>query len=65
MGVSVGRTTVAIYATSGFPWGGQVLGPFDNAWANAYSGKQSVKAALDAGVSEANKQIQQARKTFQ
>lgn len=54
-----------IYATSGFPWGGQVLGPFDNAWANAYSGKQSVKAALDAGVSEANKQIQQARKTFQ
>lgn len=55
----------SIYATSGFPWGGQVLGPFDNAWANAYSGKQSVKAALDAGVSEANKQIQQARKSFQ
>ncbi|WP_034385323.1 ABC transporter substrate-binding protein [Deinococcus sp. YIM 77859] len=55
----------SIYATSGFPWSGQVLGPFDNAWANAYSGKMSVKAALDAGVSEANKQIQQARKTFQ
>lgn len=54
-----------IYATSGFPWGGQVLGPFDNAWANAYSGKMSVKAALDAGVNEANKQIAQARKTFQ
>ncbi|GBF06742.1 family 1 extracellular solute-binding protein [Deinococcus aerius] len=55
----------SIYATSGFPWSGQVLGPFDNAWANAYSGKQSVKAALDAGVSESNKQIQQARKSFQ
>ncbi|UBV44223.1 ABC transporter substrate-binding protein (plasmid) [Deinococcus taeanensis] len=54
-----------IYATSGFPWGGQVLGPFDNAWANAYSGKMSVKQALDGGVSEANKQIEQARKTFQ
>lgn len=54
----------SIYATSGFPWGGQVLGPFDNAWANAYSGKKPVKAALDDGVNEANKQIEQARKSF-
>ena len=54
-----------IYATSGFPWGGQVLGPFDNAWANAYSGKKSVKQSLDDGVKEANQQIAQARKNFQ
>ncbi|AFZ66476.1 ABC transporter substrate-binding protein [Deinococcus peraridilitoris] len=55
----------SIYATSGFPWGGQVLGPFDNAWANAFSGKKSVKQALDDGVKEANQQIAQARKNFQ
>ncbi|ADV66112.1 ABC transporter substrate-binding protein [Deinococcus maricopensis] len=54
-----------IYATSGVPWMGQVLTPFDNAWANAYSGKKSVKQALADGVSEANKQIVQARKSFQ
>jgi multiple sugar transport system substrate-binding protein len=55
----------SIYATSGFPWGGQVLGPFDNAWENAYLGKKSVQQALTDGVNEANKQITQARKSFQ
>ncbi|MGI8748386.1 MAG: ABC transporter substrate-binding protein [Deinococcus sp.] len=55
----------SVYATSGFPWGGQVLGPFDNAWENAYLGKKTVQQALNDGVAEANKQITQARKTFQ
>ncbi|MBB6098613.1 multiple sugar transport system substrate-binding protein [Deinobacterium chartae] len=54
-----------IYATSGFPWGGQVLVPFDNAWENAYLGKKSVKKALDDGVNDSNKQVAQARKSFQ
>jgi multiple sugar transport system substrate-binding protein len=54
----------AIYATSGFPWGGQVLGPFDAAWERAYLGRQPVKQALDQGVTEANKQIEQARPNF-
>ncbi|MDX2003668.1 MAG: ABC transporter substrate-binding protein [Meiothermus sp.] len=54
----------SIYATSGFPWGGQVLGPFDGAWERAYLGKQPVKQALDQGVDEANKQIAQARPNF-
>ncbi len=53
-----------VYATSGFPWGGQVLGPFDAAWERAYLGKQDVKTALDQGVSEANKQIAQVRPQF-
>ena len=55
----------SIYATSGFPWGGQVLGPFDNAWENAYLGKKSVQQALSDGAAESNKQITQARKSFQ
>lgn len=54
----------SVYATSGFPWGGQVLGPFDAAWERAYLGKQDVKAALDQGVDEANKQIAQVRGQF-
>jgi multiple sugar transport system substrate-binding protein len=53
-----------VYATSGFPWGGQVLGPFDAAWERAYLGKQAVKASLDQGVEEANKQIAQVRPQF-
>lgn len=53
-----------VYATSGFPWGGQVLGPFDGAWERAYLGKQDVKASLDQGVDEANKQIAQVRSQF-
>jgi multiple sugar transport system substrate-binding protein len=53
-----------VFATSGFPWGGQVLGPFDAAWERAYLGKQAVKASLDQGVSEANKQIAQVRTQF-
>ena len=54
----------SVYATSGFPWGGQVLGPFDGAWERAYLGKQAVKASLDQGVDEANKQIAQVRSQF-
>ena len=54
----------SVYATSGFPWGGQVLGPFDAAWERAYLGKQAVKASLDQGVEEANKQIAQVRSQF-
>ena len=54
----------SIYATSGFPWGGQVLGPFDAAWERAYLGKQAVKAALDQGVAESNRQIAQVRSQF-
>ena len=53
-----------IYAVSGFPWSGQVLSPFDNAWENAYLGKKPVQQALNDGVAEANKQITQARKSF-
>ena len=53
-----------IYAVSGFAWSGQVLGPFDNAWENAYLGKKPVQQALNDGVTEANKQITQARKSF-
>ncbi|PYE56532.1 ABC transporter substrate-binding protein [Deinococcus yavapaiensis] len=52
----------SLYATSGFPWMGQVLGPFDQAWEAAYLGKKSVQQALNDGVTEANKQIEQARK---
>ncbi len=54
----------SVYATSGFPWGGQVLGPFDGAWERAYLGKQDAKTALDQGVVEANKQIAQVRSQF-
>jgi len=54
----------SIYATSGWPWMGQVLGPFDQAWEAAYLGKKTVQKALDDGVAEANKQIEQARKNF-
>jgi len=54
----------SVYATSGFPWVGQVMGPFDQAWEAAYLGKKSVDKALNDGVAEANKQIEQARKNF-
>lgn len=54
----------SVFATSGFPWGGQVLGPFDGAWERAYLGRQPVKQALDQGVNEANRQIEQARPDF-
>ncbi|WP_221089779.1 ABC transporter substrate-binding protein [Deinococcus aquaedulcis] len=53
-----------VYATSGFPWVGQVMGPFDAAWEAAYLGKKPVAKALNDGVAEANKQIEQARKNF-
>lgn len=55
----------SVYATSGFPWVGQVMGPFDQAWEAAYLGKKTVSQALNDGVREANKQIEQARKNFQ
>ncbi|PNY79453.1 ABC transporter substrate-binding protein [Deinococcus koreensis] len=55
----------SVYATSGVPWMGQVLGPFDAAWEAAYSGKKTVAKALGDGVTESNKQIEQARKNFQ
>ncbi|WP_420594181.1 ABC transporter substrate-binding protein [Deinococcus sp.] len=55
----------SVYATSGYPWVGQVMGPFDQAWEAAYLGKKAVKQALDDGVKESNKQIEQARKNFQ
>ncbi|KQR22807.1 ABC transporter substrate-binding protein [Deinococcus sp. Leaf326] len=55
----------SVYATSGYPWVGQVMGPFDAAWEAAYLGKKTVTQALNDGVSEANKQIEQARKNFQ
>ncbi|WP_043800923.1 ABC transporter substrate-binding protein [Deinococcus gobiensis] len=55
----------SVYATSGYPWVGQVMGPFDAAWEAAYLGKKTVSQALNDGVSEANKQIEQARKNFQ
>ncbi|SMB80048.1 ABC transporter substrate-binding protein [Deinococcus hopiensis] len=54
----------SVYATSGFPWVGQVMGPFDQAWEAAYLGKKTVDKALNDGVAEANKQIEQARKNF-
>ena len=53
-----------MYATSGFPWVGQVMGPFDAAWEAAYLGKKTVTQALNDGVAESNKQIDQARKNF-
>ncbi|MBB5234019.1 ABC transporter substrate-binding protein [Deinococcus budaensis] len=55
----------SVYATSGYPWVGQVMAPFDQAWEAAYLGKKPVQKALNDGVSEANKQIAQARKNFQ
>ncbi|MFB9993258.1 ABC transporter substrate-binding protein [Deinococcus oregonensis] len=54
----------SVYATSGFPWVGQVMGPFDAAWEAAYLGKKTVTQALNDGVAESNKQIEQARKNF-
>ncbi|MBI0447084.1 ABC transporter substrate-binding protein [Deinococcus sp. DB0503] len=55
----------SVYATSGYPWVGQVMSPFDQAWEAAYLGKKTVAQALNDGVREANKQIEQARKNFQ
>ena len=40
------------------------MGPFDAAWEAAYLGKKTVPQALNDGVREANKQIEQARKNF-
>lgn len=54
----------SVYATSGYPWVGQVMGPFDAAWEAAYLGKKTVQKALSDGVTEANKQIEQARKNL-
>ncbi|EYB69502.1 extracellular solute-binding protein [Deinococcus phoenicis] len=54
----------SVYATSGYPWVGQVMAPFDQAWEAAYLGKKTVTQALNDGVRESNKQIEQARKNF-
>jgi multiple sugar transport system substrate-binding protein len=54
----------AVTPMSGFPWIGRVWGAFDAAWERAYLGKQAVKASLDAGVAEANKNIAQDRKEY-
>ncbi|WP_034337790.1 ABC transporter substrate-binding protein [Deinococcus misasensis] len=54
-----------VYATSGYPWVGQVRGAWDAAVEAAILGKKTVKDALEDGMNEANKQIDQARKTLQ
>lgn len=53
-----------VYATSGYPWVGQVRGAWDSAFENALLGKKNAKQALDDGVAEANKQIEQARQSL-
>ncbi len=53
-----------VYATSGYPWVGQVRGAWDSAFENALLGKKDAKKALEDGVSEANKQIEQARQSL-
>ena len=53
-----------VYATSGYPWVAQVRGAWDSAFEAALLGKKPVKQALDDGVSEANKQIAQARQSI-
>lgn len=50
------------YATSGYPWVDQVRGAWDQAVEAALLGKKQVRAALTDGQTEANKQIEQARK---
>ncbi|MFZ2636382.1 MAG: ABC transporter substrate-binding protein [Rectinemataceae bacterium] len=54
-----------VYATSGYPWVGQVRGAWDAAIEASVLGKKTVREALSDGVIEANKQIDQARKALQ
>ncbi len=54
-----------VYATSGYPWVGQVRGAWDAAIEASVLGKKTVTQALTDGVVEANKQIDQARKALQ
>lgn len=53
-----------VYATSGYPWVGQVRGAWDGAVENAVLGKKTVSQALSDANSEANKQIAQARQSL-
>lgn len=53
-----------VYPTSGYPWVAQVRGAWDAAFEAALLGKKDVKKALDDGVNEANKQIEQARQSI-
>ncbi len=53
-----------VYSTSGYPWVGQVRGAWDAAVESAILGKKNVKQALADGQTEANKQIEQARKSI-
>ena len=53
-----------VYATSGYPWVGQVRGAWDAAIEAAVLGKKTVKQALADGQTEANKQIVQARQSI-
>ncbi|MBE3575498.1 MAG: ABC transporter substrate-binding protein [Firmicutes bacterium] len=46
-----------VHPFSGFPWVAQVRAALDEAVGNALLKKETPKSALDAGVSEANKQI--------
>lgn len=52
------------YATTGYPWVGQVRGAWDGAIENAILGKKPVQKALDDGVNEANKNIAQVRESL-
>jgi len=47
--------------TAGYPWVGQVRGPWDNAVTAAIQGKKSVKQALDDAQNESTKQVAQAK----
>ncbi|WP_412026913.1 ABC transporter substrate-binding protein [Deinococcus yunweiensis] len=53
-----------VYATSGYPWVGQVRGAWDGAVEAAVLGKKSVEKALADAQNEASKQIAQARQTI-
>ncbi|WP_240741691.1 ABC transporter substrate-binding protein [Deinococcus sp. KSM4-11] len=53
-----------VYATSGYPWVGQVRGAWDGAVEAAVLGKKTVAQALGDAQKEATKQIEQARKAI-
>jgi len=53
-----------LFVPTGFPWVAQVRGAWDSAVEAALLGKKSPKQALDDAVSEANKQVAQARQNL-
>lgn len=59
--VDVAKTLGSLYVSTGYDWVPQVTGGFGAAYTDALLGKKSVKQALDDGVTETNKNIQQAR----